>query len=363
MIRFFLLSIFFIYNLSLFSQNKASLSFILNINTDTVCPGEQVLVTADISSGVPPYSFSKEDGTIVSPPFFVKPDSTCTLKLTLTDAAGAEAVNDIRINVYKPPSSSLKSDITNGCQPLTVAFADEIETDVNRTYLWNFGNNGISQVKNPIYTYKTNGIFKVTLTVKETHGNRTCSSTDTLKNSIEVYKKPSSMFKPSPEVVKDIKAEIYFENLSNYATDALWYFDDGDTSDLYSPFHTFDTVGDYKIKLISISEFGCTDTSEKTVRVAENFSFYAPNAFTPDGDGINDVFHFAHSGILDEGYSFEVYDRYGHVIFSTKDKNTDWNGEVYGRKIAKPGLYIYLVKYKSYMNVEYTKSGKIMVIY
>ena len=363
MIRLFIVYILFLYSLNLFSQNKADVSFQLNINTDTVCPGEPVLVTADIYSGTPPYSFTKENGDLVSPPFFVEPDSTYTLKLTLTDATGAEAIDNVKINVYELPKSSLKSDITNGCQPLSVSFTDEIQTSTNRTYLWNFGDNGISQVKNPIHTYEKDGIFGVTLTVKETHGTKTCSSTDSLKNTIEVYKKPSSMFQPTPEVVKDIKAEIYFENLSDYAIDALWFFNDGDTSDLYSPFHTFDTVGDYKVKLISISEFGCTDTSEKSVKVVENFSFYAPDAFTPDGDGINDVFHFSHSGILDEGYKFEVYDRYGHVIFSTTNKNDDWNGEVYGRKIAKPGLYIYLVKYKSYMNIEYTKSGKIMVIY
>ena len=363
MIKFLLISTLFVYGLNLFAQNKSDLSFQLNINTDTVCPGEQVLVTTDISSGVPPYAFSKEDGTIVSPPFFVNPDSTYTLKLTLEDAAGAVARNEIKINVYKNPDLSLKSDITSGCQPLMVTFNDEIAGNINKTYLWHFGDDGISQVKNPIYVYKTDGIFNVTLTVKETHGNKTCVSTDSLKNTIEVYKKPSSMFKPSPEVVKDIKAEVYFENLSIYSTNALWSFNDGDTSNLYSPFHTFDSIGDYKVKLISISEYGCKDTSEKIVKVIENFSFYSPDAFTPDGDGINDEFFFTHSGIIDEGYKFEIYDRYGHVVFSTTDKNKSWNGEVYGRKIAKPGLYIYLVKYKSYMNVEYTNSGKVMVIY
>ncbi len=361
--RFFLLSAILAYSLSLFAQNRADISFQIHVNTDTVCPGEQVLVTTDISNGVPPYQFNLDDGTVVSPPFFVIPDSTYILNLTLTDAGGARASNVTKINVYKLPEFSPKSDITAGCKPLKVNFNDEIYENTNKTYLWNFGDDGISQEKNPLYIYKTDGIFKVTLTVKETHGNKTCVNTDTLKNTIEVYKKPTSRFNPSPDIVKDIKAEVFFENLSSYATEAYWLFDDGDTSNLYEAFHTFDSIGDYNVKLISISEFGCTDTSEKIVSVIENFSFYSPDAFTPDGDGINDEFSFSHSGIIDDGYKFEVYDRYGHIIFSTTDKNASWNGEVYGHKIAKPGLYVYLVKYKSYMNVEYTKSGKIMVIY
>jgi len=363
MIRFLLLSTLFSIGFTALAQNKADLSLNLIANTDTVCPGGQVLVSANILNGTPPFEFKKMNGDIVSPPFFVFPDSSYILKLNLTDATGTIVTDDVKINVYKRPEVSIKSDIINGCQPLIVTFNDEISDDINKTYLWNFGDDGISQQKNPIYTYQKDGIFNVTLLVKETHGNKTCVNTDTLKNTIEVYKKPTSKFQPSPEVAKDIKAEIYFNNYSDYAIDALWSFDDGDTSNLIAPYHTFDTIGEYKVKLIAISEYGCRDTSEKIIKIIENFSFYAPDAFTPDGDGINDEFYFTHSGIIDDGYMFEVYDRYGHVIFSTNDKNQKWNGEVYNNKIAKPGLYIYIVKYKSYMNVEYTKSGKIMVIY
>ena len=363
MIRFLLLSTLFAVGLNVFSQAKVDLSLELYVNTDTVCPGEQLLVNAVASNGTPPFEYKEEDGTVVSPPFFVNPDSSYVLKLSVTDADGTRVSDDVKINVYETPDLLPVSDVVSGCQPLTVSFTDEITDDVNKTYLWNFGDDGISQEKNPVYTYLNDGTFNVSLVVKETHGSKTCTSTDTLKNTIEVFKKPTSKFQPSPEVVKDIKAEIYFDNLSNGSKDALWIFDDGDTSNYFSPFHTFDTIGVYNVKLISISEFGCRDTSKKIVKVIENFSFYAPDAFTPDGDGINDEFYFTHSGIIDDGYKFEVYDRYGHVIFSTTDKNQSWNGEVYGKKIAKNGLYVYLVKYKSYMNVEYTKSGKIMVIY
>lgn len=352
-----------LFSLSLFSQNKGHITLDLHINTDTVCPGTEVLLTADITNGVPPYEFRDEQNNVVSPPFFFSPETTTVIILTVTDANGSSDTDSETIDVYNNPTSSIKSDKIHGCQPLQVTFNEESPINNNISYLWKFGDNGISYDKNPIYLYQTHGIFEVTLTISETHGTKVCKVVDTLLNSIEVFQKPNSRFYPTPEIATNIKPEIYFENRSENAIDALWHFDDGDSSNLMSPYHRFDTVGDYKVKLIAISEYGCKDTSSKIISIVEQYSFYAPNAFTPDGDGINDVYFFKHSGIIDEGFLFNVYDRYGHVIYSTTNKDQSWDGSVYGNKKAKTGVYVYLVTYVNYMNIEYTKSGTLNVIY
>jgi len=357
-ILFFLSYAFFSY-----SQDKrgTNLSLILSSNTDTVCPGEKVLITANIFNGTPPYQFKDADDDIVSPPLYIKVDSSITYKLLLIDAVGDTTSASVRINTYPSPEISIKASKLDGCQPLTVSFNEETQSSLPREYIWHFGNGDFSKDKNPVYTYIDAGVYKVSIEVREKHGYHTCVTKDTLLSEINVFEKPVAKFQAQPEIVDITNPEIFFENNSLKASNAIWIFDDGDTSDMYEPVHIFDSVGYYNVILIAQTEFGCKDTTAKLVRVKDITTFYMPEAFTPDEDDINDTYCPKFYGISDEGYKLEIYDRYGHIIFDTENPYECWKGDVYGRNIAPPGTYVYIVKYKSFEGVEYTKSGKILL--
>jgi gliding motility-associated-like protein len=87
---------------------------------------------------------------------------------------------------------------------------------------------------------------------------------------------------------------------------------------------------------------GCVDTDSVLIRVFNGATFTIPNAFTPDGDGLNDVFRPTYLGIKRLEY-FRVYNRYGHIMFETNDIGRGWDGRYKGR-MQNIDSYVYIVK-------------------
>jgi gliding motility-associated-like protein len=85
---------------------------------------------------------------------------------------------------------------------------------------------------------------------------------------------------------------------------------------------------------------GCSDSSKIWVLVRRKLAM--PNAFTPNGDGINDVFRIP-AGVDIELKGFSVFDRWGNVVFTTKDATTGWDGR-FNNKQVPTGVYVYLLQ-------------------
>jgi gliding motility-associated-like protein len=136
-------------------------------------------------------------------------------------------------------------------------------------------------------------------------------------------------------------------------TDSLyinWNFGDGSVikDNQFIVSHVFPDTGYYDVSLIAINEYGCIDTLTKTIRVRPDFALYTPNAFTPNGDGINDTFFPEGVGIdLETGnFTFLVFDRWGEVIFESNSKNVPWDGIAHkkgGKKVVQSGVYVWKI--------------------
>ena len=87
--------------------------------------------------------------------------------------------------------------------------------------------------------------------------------------------------------------------------------------------YSFLEGGQFIITLNVISENGCEDNTTRTVIVSDHI-FWAPNAFTPDGDGLNDT--WSPTVIGARTYSLEIFDRWGALRFSTEDPQQGWDG-------------------------------------
>jgi gliding motility-associated-like protein len=85
-----------------------------------------------------------------------------------------------------------------------------------------------------------------------------------------------------------------------------------------------------------------------------------PNAFTPNGDGRNDVFFISNPFALEVLQAFEIFDRWGNLMFSTNDVRDAWDG-LYRGNAVNPGLYMYKIKYTC-QGQDLLKSGSIMLI-
>jgi gliding motility-associated-like protein len=110
-----------------------------------------------------------------------------------------------------------------------------------------------------------------------------------------------------------------------------WSFGDGNESSLASPVHEYAYPGEWRVTLEVENLFGCKDAITKTVFVSNDFQVYVPNSFTPNNDGLNDVFKPEMEGKeFIVKYKFQVYDRWGTVIFETEDPESAWIGNTRG---------------------------------
>ena len=326
----------------------------LYANTDSVCPNDPVLVTASISGGIgPPYMVTDYyTGDVVSPPVVINPSENGDISMIVEDGCGSKDTSTVDLNLYPLPPNNFESDIQSGCQPLKVTFIEN-STQNGQSYVWDFGDNStdnLSLGKNPIHTYNVSGNFDVTLTVTSDKG---CENIVTKPNYITVYPKPVAKFLFKPEVATIVKPTVTFTNLSTLISSALWDFNDGDSSSLINPTHKFPDLypGDYNVKLITMTVYGCKDTATSIVPIKPVPTLYAPTAFSPDKDRVNDNFFITGTGIDPENFLLRVYDRWGEIIWETSTFNVEnatsemWNGTAKNHKLCQNGIYTWLATY------------------
>ncbi len=345
---------------------RPPLSLDLDISDYYVCKGDPATIIAQGHGGNGNYTYTLDDGTIITPPYDLYTTSTIKeqIKLTLTDNCGTPSVFDtISVNILPLPEFTFQPNITSGCQPLPVQF----NTYANSTYTyeWNFGdvqsNNNMSLEMNPNHTFDYDGIFSVTLIAKtDSH----CINSLTVPNLIEVYKRPTSKFTYDKRIASIINPTIDFTNQSSGGYTYHWMFGDGDSSDVYSPLHTYPQATNiwYEINLIAISNHDCRDTSEQQIYIRDEYTFYAPTAFTPDNDGKNDEWMVFGNGIISKNFKLYIFDRWGEVIFFSDDPNKAWDGKVKGLGMGDTGLYTWKVYYLDKEELDHTEAGKLMLI-
>ena len=262
------------------------------------------------------------------------------------------------------------ADTLFGCQPLKVTFIDSSEF-IGQTYFWTFTNtdahvNSFSYSKNPEINFTDPGIYDVTIITTSLDG---CKDSVTIEDMITVYPNPMSEFNFDPQFQSKINPIFYFQNLSSTTYLCSWDFGDNNNSNEINPVHTYPNIpGNYIVELMVETEHGCTNTSTATVIVKDEYTFYAPSAFSPDNDGINDVFFVSGSGIDPKFFHLIIFDRWGENIYETNSFNPEnpkqhgWDGSVKGLKKAEVGTYTWLCTYKNLNGEERQEAGPITII-
>src|SRR5690606_944702 len=112
-----------------------------------------------------------------------------------------------------------------------------------------------------------------------------------------------------------------------------WYWDmpEGDPPSSQEPSprvsYPTDTAGAYLVTLVVADEHGCMDTTTSIIRIDGVFSVHVPNAFTPDGDEVNDLFLPIVRDAVPEDYHLMIFDRWGRLVHETRDPGQGWDGK------------------------------------
>lgn len=254
-----------------------------------------------------------------------------------------------------------------GCEPLCVNFHDlsSVLTGANVSWLWSFGVNGATSTnENPIRCYSNDSVFSpmlytISLTVTSDSG---CVTTKMKPNYITVYPKPIASFVFQPSTVSIINPIVSINNLSTGANFWSWTLGDGDTStQQYLSPHTYADTGYYVATLLTITNYGCVDSSAQTVFVEPSFLIYIPNSFSPNEDGVND--YFTANGVFIKEFEMSIFDRWGNLIFKTNDIAKPWDGKSNGgTESSQQDVYVYSIKCIDYMGNKHLYKGTVTLI-
>jgi len=238
----------------------------------------------------------------------------------------------------------------DSCFPITIQF-ENTSTPVNlvANSEWIFSD-GTTLTGNTITrTLNSAGCQDLSLTVTTIDG---CVVDTTKTNFICPFDYPDADFYINPEVADLLNTNIDFINESSGAVPLsfLWNFNSGlnpDLSYLTNPTFTFpdNEPNQYPVVLEVTDKNGCVTEITRTVIINGIYLFYVPNAFTPDGDGKNEIFKPSGSGIDLTRYTMQIFDRWGQLIFETNDATIGWDGTSNGKYVPN-GTYVWRINTK-----------------
>ncbi|MCB9191871.1 MAG: gliding motility-associated C-terminal domain-containing protein [Flavobacteriales bacterium] len=324
-------------------------------HTDILCNGDDNGTAAASPSGsVPPYQLQWSD------PLQQTTDSISFLPpgaytLTVTDAQGCVA--DTTFSVIEPLPLIL--DMSSGadtCLYTNGAVRAEMQGGVTPyEYTWdNLGGDSANFSMDEVG-------YAWSLLENLSHGEYAVLVTDsngcTIEGSIEVdlINPPIASFLSRSKPVEFTDPEVQFVNESSAALTYEWHFGDGTISYEEDPEHSYDTSGVFLVMLIAQNEpnYGCADTTFRYMEVDPLFTFYVPNAFTPDGDGLNDTWGPMGQSFEYESYNAKVFDRWGKLIWQTDNPYKYWDGNFMGSgEEVKQGMYVYTFELKKFNTFE-----------
>ena len=229
--------------------------------------------------------------------------------------------------------------------------------------IWTFGDGGTDNTcSNARHCYSVAGLYNVTYAVTDIHG---CKGSKTIPDFINVLPNPIAAFTASPQPTTIIAPTISFTDNSINAVSWLWNFGNpaDSTSVLQNPKFTYLDTGCFTVQLIVTAANGCTDLPKSPICIQPEFTFYAPNTFTPNGDGKNESWSPKGIGIDPNNYDMMIFDRWGNLIYETRVWGQGWDGKANsGSSIAQIDTYIWKVNLKDVFGYKHSYIGHCNIV-
>jgi gliding motility-associated-like protein len=283
---------------------------------------------------------------------------TFNVTLTAVTDSGCTATGSTQVTVFPNPEPAFTIEVEEGCEPLLVPMADNstIASGSIVSYTWDFGDGGTGSGAQVTRLYQdTVGTFDVTLTVTSNNG---CITSLTLPAAVTVNVTPLARFEQNATVLEMPDALLILTDLSENALVYEWSFGDGDSSSVASPTHRYDDHGEFDIRL-TVRNGDCIDIQRSLVRVRPLLTFYVPNAFTPNDDGVNEFFR--PEGENFHSYVFQVFDRWGERVYEGTETDEGWDG-TFGGSPAPQGIYAYRVLLTLWPGKAREYAGKVSLV-
>lgn len=274
-----------------------------------------------------------------------------TITLTITDPNSCNGLDTMQYTVnYLYEFNTGFTPIVQGCIPIDAEFISN-EDNADEFY-WDFGDGTTGTGTDVIHTFDSAGIYIVSLI------STSCGLADTQSIAVEVDDIPVAFFDQDPEyVIMNTLAQ--FTNESQHAVTYFWEFGDGGTSTDKDPQHLFGNTGDYNVCLTATNTNGCPDMYCRTVSSEASGVADIPTAFTPNGDGNNDILYVKGFGI--STMDLRIFNRWGELVFESTDQKKGWDG-TYHTRPQEMEVYVYTLSVQFEDATSLYKEGNITLL-
>ena len=294
------------------------------------------------------WQFGVPNGTaqVQNPSYLYTIPGDHQVRLRVTDQNGCSDAVTQPVSYFPAPQYIIvHPEVYSGCAPREVEFKN-LSLPIDSTYevIWDYGDGVVeSGAISPVHRYEKPGIFTVSVKIISPFG---CEVSDTFPQLIQLYAPPVADFSYTPEFPDRLHPEVRFTDESVDAERWFWQFDQYGTSGIANPSFTFPDTGRVRVLLVVTHREGCKDSVVQYIRILPVVRWFMPNAFTPNGDGDNEG--FKGKGILDgvQGFSMQIWNRWGELVFESTNPDEEWNGRAQQTGgISPEGVYVYQVKF------------------
>jgi gliding motility-associated-like protein len=266
------------------------------------------------------------------------------------------AGSSLPFEIKTPVSAAFDYSIAYGCNQDTIQLNYLPAGGVNQS-IWNIDTAFVTSSMSPTLVETVFGLKNVQHIVS----NGFCS--DTLSKTVDLDNILTAAFKAPNEVCP--KNVIAFTNSSiGNIVSYHWDFGDGTSSTDQDPSkHLYpDTreAASYSVQLIIQDKMGCQDTASEQITKLQTCNVSVPNAFTPNGDGKNDYL-YPLNAYNTTNLEFQVFNRYGQLVFETRDWTKKWDGRLNGQP-AEPGAYVWMLIYTDGSGKKLSQRGTTILI-
>ena len=296
---------------------------------------------------------------------------TTTFVVTVLDRCNDAISDSVTVFAAPIPVISLPPNLASSCPPLDIML-DSLVTNVDSlgNFQWSIDGSPI----NPTLTFDYSGDYEIGLTFTNRYG---CSTTADTGSYIHIYNTPIADFHSSQLTLSKLSETIIFYDQSIDATTGTWKLDDstivGYTQDI-NPVHIYEGYDfgseDIPITLNVTNASGCIDSITKYLEVALPWRFFIPKAFSPNGDGYNEIFNGKGIGVVE--LEMWIFNRWGDNIYYTNDINQGWDGHDHmvsskgnvtiSNDIVKEDTYVYIIQIINVYDEKIEYKGEVNLI-
>lgn len=338
----------------------------IRVEDDSLCRGESVYLIASARgghNGPDEYIYTWEHTADQNQVQFVQPAQTTKYVVHIQDLCLSKPGRDtliVYVGDVHMPEVEIHPPVA--CKETDVLFRiDEYHGEYN--YTWQVDEKDYFldyTFDSLVYRLNEPGCYFFDLAITTDFG---CFARKRFDCAVSIQQAPVADFKHFPEDPSSLEPFVTFTNTSEATGDFYWTINNWDTiANMPVMTREFRETAEPQVVTLFVStESGCTDSVSHTLNYFVDNAVHYPNSFTPNGDGLNDVFLIEAEGIQHQGFDLVIYDRWGQQLFRSTRLEHGWDGRTPDGSFVQMGVYFFRLKYRDRHNIERLLSGQINV--